>query len=197
MRQQTRLRTILRNRSSRPRTNRELWRRAPTPGGGASPTFRSTKPKLGRRSRTTHEPEAGNCCIASRPNFISILSRSRTSSNAHQRPKVESTPIRCSWWRAPAKMGTATCHSARPMFSSGRLVVPVRHGPSTSYKAVRQRCESPPASLAKGRTSRLRHPRLHRRQLHAGHRLHRGGGRRARGEAFDDAAAARIEQMYR
>ena len=55
------------------------------------------------------------------------------------------------------------------IFIGRGYVVTVRHGASTSYTAVRERCEFvPDRAVARRALHPLRDPRLHRRQLHAG-----------------------------
>ena len=74
MRQQTRLRTILRNRSSRPRTNRS--RGGAYAGGRRIADIPIDEAEAWSKKQDHARTRAGNCCIASRPNFI-LSSRDR------------------------------------------------------------------------------------------------------------------------
>ena len=70
---------------------------------------------------------------------------------AHQRPKLEIYGDAIFVVARTAHMvGAEIAFGETHLFVGRGYVVSVRHGPSTSYMAVRQRCESSPAALAHG-----------------------------------------------
>jgi magnesium transporter len=87
------------------------------------------------------------------------------ASNAHQQPKVEQYGDALFVVARTAQMADGhIAFGETHIFVGAGYVVSVRHGASTSYKAVRDRCESCPTSLAQGEDYILYcHPRLHRR----------------------------------
>jgi magnesium transporter len=71
--------------------------------------------------------------------------------NAHQRPKLEIYGESLFMVLQTAqRVGHATQFGETHMFAGRGYVITVRHGPSSSYKEVRQRCESTPRMLKKG-----------------------------------------------
>jgi Mg2+ and Co2+ transporter CorA len=73
------------------------------------------------------------------------------ASNAYQQPKVEQYGDARFVMARTAQMAEAQiAFGEKHLFVGTGCVVSVRHGASTSYKAVRDRCESCPTSLAKG-----------------------------------------------
>jgi magnesium transporter len=73
------------------------------------------------------------------------------ASNAHQQPKVEQYGDAMFVVARTAQMAEdQIAFGETHLFVGTGYVVSVRHGASTSYKAVRDRCESCPTSLAKG-----------------------------------------------
>jgi len=73
------------------------------------------------------------------------------ASNAHQQPKVEQYGDALFVVARTAQMAEdQIAFGETHLFVGTGYVVSVRHGASTSYKAVRDRCESCPTSLAKG-----------------------------------------------
>jgi magnesium transporter len=73
------------------------------------------------------------------------------ASNAHQQPKVEQYGDALFVVARTAQMAEdQIAFGETHLFVGTGYVVSVRHGASTSYKAVRDRCESCPMSLAKG-----------------------------------------------
>lgn len=71
--------------------------------------------------------------------------------NAHQQPKVEQYGDALFVVARTAQMaGEQIAFGETHIFVGTGYVVSVRHGASTSYKAVRDRCESCPAALAQG-----------------------------------------------
>ena len=99
---------------------------------------------------------------------------------AHQRPKLEIYAESLFMVLQTAqRVGHSTQFGETHVFAGRGYVITVRHGPSLSYKEVRQRCEATPRMLKKGEDFVLRHHGLHRRQLHTGGRLHGDRDRRA------------------
>jgi len=73
------------------------------------------------------------------------------ASNAHQQPKVEQYGDALFVVARTAQMTDGhIAFGETHLFVGAGYVVSVRHGASTSYKAVRDRCESCPTSLAQG-----------------------------------------------
>jgi magnesium transporter len=73
------------------------------------------------------------------------------ASNAHQQPKVEQYGDALFVVARTAQMADGhIAFGETHIFVGAGYVVSVRHGASTSYKAVRDRCESCPTSLAQG-----------------------------------------------
>jgi magnesium transporter len=71
--------------------------------------------------------------------------------NAHQRPKLEVYADSLFMVLQTAqRVGHATQFGETHVFAGRGYVITVRHGPSSSYKEVRQRCESTPRMLKKG-----------------------------------------------
>ena len=71
--------------------------------------------------------------------------------NAHQRPKLEVYAESLFMVLQTAqRVGHATQFGETHVFAGRGYVITVRHGPSSSYKEVRQRCESTPRMLKKG-----------------------------------------------
>ncbi len=73
------------------------------------------------------------------------------ASNAHQQPKVEQYGDALFVVARTAQLADGQiAFGETHLFVGAGYVVSVRHGASTSYKAVRDRCESCPSSLAQG-----------------------------------------------
>ena len=73
------------------------------------------------------------------------------ASNAHQQPKVEQYGDALFVVARTAQIADGQiAFGETHLFVGAGYVVSVRHGASTSYKAVRERCESCPSSLAQG-----------------------------------------------
>jgi magnesium transporter len=71
--------------------------------------------------------------------------------NAHQRPKLEVYAESLFMVLQTAqRVGHATQFGETHVFAGRGYVITVRHGPSSSYKEVRVRCESTPRMLKKG-----------------------------------------------
>jgi magnesium transporter len=71
--------------------------------------------------------------------------------NAHQRPKLEVYGESLFMVLQTAqRVGHTTQFGETHVFAGRGYVITVRHGPSSSYKEVRQRCESTPRMLKKG-----------------------------------------------
>jgi len=71
--------------------------------------------------------------------------------NAHQRPKLEVYGESLFMVLQTAqRVGHATQFGETHVFAGRGYVITIRHGPSSSYKEVRQRCESTPRMLKKG-----------------------------------------------
>jgi magnesium transporter len=71
--------------------------------------------------------------------------------NAHQRPKLEIYGESIFMVLQTAqRVGHATQFGETHVFAGRGYVITVRHGPSSSYKEVRARCESTPRMLKKG-----------------------------------------------
>jgi len=73
------------------------------------------------------------------------------AAHAHQRPKLETYGDAIFIVARTAHMlGDEVVFGETHLFAGKGYVVTVRHGPSTSYGTVRQRCEASPAALANG-----------------------------------------------
>jgi magnesium transporter len=73
------------------------------------------------------------------------------ASNAHQQPKVEQYGDALFVVARTAQMSEGQiAFGETHIFVGSGYVVSIRHGASTSYKAVRERCESCPSALAQG-----------------------------------------------
>ena len=71
--------------------------------------------------------------------------------NAHQRPKLEIYAESLFMVLQTAqRVGHSTQFGETHVFAGRGYVITVRHGPSSSYKEVRQRCEATPRMLKKG-----------------------------------------------
>src|SRR4029450_3751876 len=71
--------------------------------------------------------------------------------HAHQRPKIEQYGDALFLVARPAQLdGDSITFGETHLFVGEGYLVSVRHGPSTSYKPVRERCESCPRALARG-----------------------------------------------
>ena len=72
--------------------------------------------------------------------------------HAHQRPKIEQMATGSSIVArtAPQLVGDSIAFGETHLFVGEGYLVSVRHGASTSYTPVRERCESCPRSLARG-----------------------------------------------
>ena len=99
--------------------------------------------------------------------------------HAHQRPKIEQYGDALFIVARTAQLdGSRIAFGETHLFVGEGYIVSVRHGASTSYKSVRERCESLSSGAGPGRGLHpLRHPRLHRRQLLPRARNHSRGGR--------------------
>ena len=99
------------------------------------------------------------------------------ANHAHQRPKIDQYGDALFIVARTAQLvGGSIAFGETHLFVGEGYLVSVRHGASTSYTPVRERCESCPRALARGEDYiPLRHPRFHRRQLLPGARSHSGG----------------------
>ena len=116
----------------------------------------------------------------------------------HQRPKIEQYGDALFIVARTAQLieGRVTFGETHLFVGSG-YIVSVRHGPSTSYAAVRQHWEAARFRWPRARTSSFMHSRFHRRQLHACARADRGRGRGDRGQGSAEADdRVDIERLY-
>src|SRR5262249_50745882 len=73
------------------------------------------------------------------------------ANNAHQRPKIEQYGDGLFIVARTAQLiGSTIAFGETHLFVGEGYLVSVRHGASTSYKPVRERCESCPRALARG-----------------------------------------------
>ena len=100
------------------------------------------RPARARPGSPAAAPERSSACT----NWPSRM-RSRRISG----PSSNNTATPCSSSRGRPRCWTGASPSARPTCSSGSgYVVSVRHGASTSYTPVRERCEAAPKALSEG-----------------------------------------------
>ena len=116
---------------------------------GGSPISPSRKPRAGAASRATwsgsgcYEPDMALLHAACSSSSSCTISPSRTRATPISGRRSSNMATACSSWRARRSSSTAASRSAKPICSSARdIMVSVRHGASTSYAAVRERCEA-------------------------------------------------------
>jgi hypothetical protein len=129
---------------------------------------------------------------------------------AHQRPKVDVYGDAIFMVLRTARLIDAEIEFGETHVFAGKgYIISVRHGATSSYKEVRDRCESTPRMLENGEGLRpLRHHGFRRRQLHAHRRCdpvhaHRrcdpaaGRGNRGRGTAGGRHAGLEHDPAHR
>ena len=92
-----------------------------------------------------------SCCGACRCSSTCMSWPSRTPSSRTSARSSSNTARRSSSWRAPRRsIDGRIAFGETHLFVGRGYVVSVRHGASTSYAGVRQRCEACPIVLANG-----------------------------------------------